>query len=109
MLFDKAAININNEVLELINKRRRQILVHSYLYYKCNTNLIEDFTFDMWCKELVDLHHKYPKESAKAVFPEAFKYWEGFSGYDLFKDDNMAEMWARLKAFQLESFLLQNS
>jgi len=101
MLFDKNTINIDAGILELINRRRRQILVHSYLYYKSDTNLITDFTFDSWCKELVQLHQKHPKETAKAVFPNAFDGWQGFSGYDLFKNDTMAEVWARQKAFQL--------
>ncbi len=108
MLFDKKTINTNNNILELINKRRRQIVVHSYLYYKQDTNLISDFTFDKWCKELVQLHKEYPMESNKAVFPEAFQGWEGFSGYDLFSKDNMTELWARQKALQLQAYALQN-
>lgn len=108
-LFDKKTININKNSLQLINKRRRQIVVHSYLYYKMNTNLISDFTFDCWCKELVDLHNKYPKESETAEFSEAFKGWNGFSGYDLFTKDNMTELWARQKALQLEQYTLKIS
>ena len=101
MLFDKHTVNIDKGILELINRRRRQILVHSYLYYKQDTNLIPDFTFDVWCKELVQLHTEHPKEAAKAVFEKAFEGWQGFSGYDLFSNDTMAEVWARYKAFQL--------
>lgn len=101
MLFDKHTINIDSGILELINRRRRQVLVHSYLYYKSDTSIISDFTFDTWCKELVQLHNDHPKESSKAVFQEAFSGWQGFSGYDLFKNDTMAEVWARQKAFQL--------
>lgn len=101
MLFDKNCININTNVLELINRRRRQIVVHSYLYYKDNTSLISDYQFDCWSKELVLLHQKHPRESEKAVFPEAFSGWTGFSGYDLFSKDSLTEVWARQKAFQL--------
>lgn len=108
MLFDKKQINTNNDILSLINKRRRQIVVHSYLYYKQNTNLIPDYVFDMWCKELVQLHKAHPLESSKAVFQEAFNGWEGFSGYDLFSKDNMTELWARHKATQLQNYTLQN-
>lgn len=108
MLFDKKTINTNNNILELINKRRRQIVVHSYLYYKCDTNLIPDYTFDKWCKELVQLHKEHPMEASKAVFPEAFSGWEGFSGYDLFNKDNMTELWARQKALQLQTYALRN-
>lgn len=103
-LFDAKNININTTILELINRRRRQIVVHSYLYYKGNTSLITDYQFDLWCKELVELHKNHPRETEKAVFPEAFAGWEGFSGYDLFSKDTMTEVWARLKAFQLTSY-----
>lgn len=101
MLFDKHTINIDSSILELINRRRRQILVHSYLYYQCNTSLIQDFKFDAWCRELVQLHNDHQRETDKAVFGNAFEGWQGFSGYDLFKNDCMAEMWARHKALQL--------
>ena len=100
-LFDKKVININSKILALINRRRRQILVHSYLYYKEDVNLIDDFTFDKWCRELFELQNKYQREAAKAEFQKAFKEWNGFSGYDLFKDDVMAGLWARQKATQL--------
>lgn len=101
-LFNKFTINLDEKAFELINRRRRQILVHSYLYYELNTNLINDTTFDAWCKELVQLHNKYPKESQKAVFTDVFMEWTGFSGYDLIsKCDRSTQMWVRKKAKQL--------
>ena len=107
MLFNKHTLKKTNEaVLKQINKRRRQILVHSYLYYKRNTSLISDFTFDSWCRELVSLHKTHPNETALAVFPDAFKGWSGFSGYDLFKNDRFAEVWAFQKGEQLLNFTL---
>lgn len=109
MLFDKSIINVNNDILELINRRRRQIVVHSYLYYKQDTSLISDYTFDKWCKELVELHNKHPRETKQAVFPEAFEGWSGFTGFDLFSKDNMTELWARQKALQLQTYSLRKN
>ena len=106
-LFDKKVININSKILEKINRRRRQILVHSYIYYKEDNNLIDDFTFDRWCKELFELQTNHKREAEKAEFQEAFKEWNGFSGYDLFKNDIMTEVWARFKATHL--LLYKNS
>lgn len=100
-LFDKHTVNINSKILELINRRQRQILVHSYIYYKEDSNLVDDFTFDKWCKELFQLQTQNKKEFEKSVFHNVFKKWSGFSGYDLFKDELMVEMWARYKATQL--------
>jgi len=98
-LFDKKTLDKTDDILQLINKRRRQILVHSAIYYEFNDNLISDKTFDDWCKELVSLHAKYPKQCAKAVFNEVFRNWTGFSGYDLLKGH--AGGWAGMKAKHL--------
>jgi NAD-dependent DNA ligase len=72
-----------SDIKELINRRRRQILVHSYLYYRRNTNIIDDYTFDKWSKELADLQEKHPAIAAECVYAEAFKEFDGSSGYDL--------------------------
>ena len=45
----------DDEILELINRRRRQILVHSIIYYKMNDNLISDNTWSEWALELENL------------------------------------------------------
>ena len=68
------------EIAELIQRRRLQILVHSYLYYELNENLVPDFTFDKWEVELVKLQSEYPEISSKVKYNEAFKNWCGSSG-----------------------------
>lgn len=42
----------DEEIKELIKRRRRQILVHSCLYYRLASNIISDFQYDCWGKEL---------------------------------------------------------
>ncbi|NRF01913.1 DNA ligase LigA-related protein [Bacillus subtilis] len=74
---------MDKDILELIGRRRRQILVHSFLYYQLNENIIADYTFDLWSKELVQLQEKYPEESKKAVYYAEFTKFDGSSGYDL--------------------------
>jgi hypothetical protein len=76
-------MNLNNEILTLINRRRRQILVHSYLYYRLNTNLIDDHTYDAWSKELAELQRKYPEESSAGIYARDFADYDGSSGFDL--------------------------
>jgi NAD-dependent DNA ligase len=71
------------EIKELINRRRRQVIVHSYIYYRKNENIIDDHTFDMWSKELVELQEKYPDIAAECVYAEYFKDFDGSSGFDL--------------------------
>ncbi|MDS9997112.1 DNA ligase LigA-related protein [Bacillus atrophaeus] len=74
---------MDKDILELIGRRRRQILVHSFLYYQLNENIIVDHTFDLWSKELVQLQEKYPEESRQAVYYAEFTKFDGSSGYDL--------------------------
>ncbi len=87
---------MDETVIELINRRRRQILVHSAIYYQFNDNLITDHTYDHWSKELAELQVNYPKESKTAPFYEEFKTFDGSTGFDLPKNE-----WAINKAMQL--------
>lgn len=69
---------------ELIKRRRRQLLIHSYLYYDLGETLIEDSTFDKWAYELVELQNKYPELSKEVKdFYWEFIDFDGCSGFDL--------------------------
>ena len=45
-------------IAELLNRRRRQILVHSIIYYNMNDNLISNSTWSAWAAELEELQAK---------------------------------------------------
>lgn len=85
------------DISELINRRRRQLLVHSVIYYKLDENIISDSTWSKWAMELVDLQKQYPDIAANCVFADAFEGFDGSSGFDLPLDDP----WANNKARQL--------
>jgi NAD-dependent DNA ligase adenylation domain len=70
-------------LVELINRRKRQILVHSFLYYQLNENVIPDYQYDMWCKELADLLQEYPDSASESIYFKEFQGFDGSSGYDL--------------------------
>lgn len=74
---------IDTEMVSLINRRERQILVHSFLYYQLNESIISDHTFDKWSKELVELREKHPEEYHASVYAQEFYEFDGSSGYDL--------------------------
>ena len=74
---------MNQEVMELIQQRRKQILVHSHLYYQMNENIISDSTYDRWCKELAELQVQFPNEAKIAMHDIEFQGFDGSSGYDL--------------------------
>ena len=68
------------KIAEKIQQRRYQMLVHSYIYYEMNNNLVSDSIWSKWAMELVDLQAKYPHIADKVVFAEDFADWDGSSG-----------------------------
>lgn len=76
--------NISNEdIMELITRRRRQILVHSCIYYRLNTNIIDDHKYDLWSKQLADLQERFPELSKEAPLYEYYAEFDGSTGFDL--------------------------
>ena len=72
-----------DEIRSLILRRRLQLLVHSYIYYDLNNNLISDDTWSGWAKELVQLQKDYPKIASRVDYHEAFLGFDGSTGFDL--------------------------
>ena len=60
--FRKGDVIMDQEILDLINRRENQILLHSCIYYKFNDNLIGDWEYDQIGKQLIDLAKDYPDE-----------------------------------------------
>ena len=75
------------EVAELIQQRRLQMLIHSYLYYKSSSPIITDHQWDEWAKELKTLQQEYPNISKQVIWYEAFSDWDGTTGEFLPLDD----------------------
>ena len=82
-------------VASIINRRRRQLLVHSVIYYKLNENLISDDQWSKWGVELEELQKQYPKISAECIYSEAFKDFDHSSGMNLPLEDPWAVRKAR--------------
>lgn len=83
-------------IIELIERRRRQIAVHSELYYRMNESIISDHTFDQWCKELVELQLRHPHVARAAALYDKFKDFDGSTGFHLTGDP-----WVLSKAMNL--------
>lgn len=69
-------------IADLIKRRRLQILIHSCMYYELDTNIISDYTYDCWAKELEQLMKEHPNAYSDR-FDSAFAKWDRASGYDL--------------------------
>ena len=70
-----------NETEALIHRLRRQIIVHSYIYYKLNDSI---WTDDFWQKQanrLRDIQKIYGDEIG--FYDKDFKEWDGSTGMHL--------------------------
>lgn len=67
-------------IAEGIKQRRLQMLVHSYIYYELDLNIVSDSTWAKWAKELQQLQDENPDIASKVIWAEAFKDWDGSSG-----------------------------
>lgn len=82
-LFEQSTDKIKSEIL----RRRKQILVHSCLYYQYNTNLIEDWQYDKIARRLAELQIAHPDISNNLGYHD--KDFKGFgedhcySGFNL--------------------------
>jgi hypothetical protein len=88
---------IESEIAELITRRRKQLLVHSIIYYRLNDNIISDYKWSEWAKELCDLQTKYPEIAEKCYLHDGFRDFDGSTGFNL----PLTEPWAISKAQQL--------
>lgn len=81
---------MTREISERISQRRRQVLVHSIIYYKYNDSIISDSKWTEFAKELLDLQNQYPEIAANCVYHDDFIDFDCSSGYDLPLDDPYA-------------------
>ena len=71
------------KLLSLINRRERQLLVHSYIYYELDDNIISDETWSKWAFELVELREKHSDIFMLSEYASYFLTFDGSTGYDL--------------------------
>lgn len=69
---NKEKEHIKSEIL----RRRKQIMVHSCLYYRMSTNIISDFVYDQIGRRLANLQLEYPELSKEVDY-----YYEYFCMY----------------------------
>jgi len=66
---------VKSIILQRISQRRRQLLIHSCLYYHFDTNIISDFDYDRIANELTALQERFPKISQEAPMYKVFSNW----------------------------------
>ncbi len=64
-----------------IVRRRRQMLVHSCMYYMLDEALIDDHKWQAWAFDLAELQRRFGYQAG--FHDEAFKDWDGSTGFHL--------------------------
>lgn len=76
-------LNYTNPIASKILQRRLQILVHSYIYYELNDNIVSDSKWSEWAMELVQLQKDNPLIASKLTYAKEFMDFDGSSGFHL--------------------------
>lgn len=97
-LYERITDEQELRIAEKIQQRRLQILVHSYLYYELDTNLVDDNTWANWAKELVALQNANPDLAKRVIYHEAFVNFDPSTGQGLpYNDEQIVKIATRLK------------
>lgn len=67
--------------LEILERKQRQLIVHSFIYYHLNDNIWPDSKWDKTAKEVLAIIDKSTAKQSK--FYEVFKNFDGSTGYNL--------------------------
>lgn len=68
------------KIAEKIQRRRLQMLVHSYIYYDLNDNIVSDSKWAEWANELKDLQETYPDIAKTVSYGHGFEDWDASTG-----------------------------
>ena len=90
---DDPMVNSVQTLSEKIRQRRIQMLVHSYLYYEMDENVVDDHKWQQWADELVELQKQ---KMDIGFYDDAFRDWTGASGAFLPFDE-----WVKVRAEKL--------
>ena len=79
------------------------MLVHSYLYYHLDTEIVSDLTWQNWAEELTELQKEYRMlhgDTNIKFYDEAFSDWDGTTGMHLPQDGWVAGAANRLLRYK---------
>lgn len=94
---EERPITYDDPIAAKIQQRRYQILVHSLLYYELDINLVTDAKWAEWGRELAELQTTHPDTASRVIFAEAFKGFDGSTGFHLpYKDEQIVNIAYRL-------------
>jgi len=73
--------------LEYVDYLQRYIILHSYIYYELNNNIISDKQYDDKTRELVKYKNEYPDIWKQSMYYKQFgDSYTGATGFTLYHD-----------------------
>lgn len=93
-LFDGSESQYVQPVKDRIKQLRLNMLVHSFIYYELNDSLISDHEWQRRADELTRMQAQHGTKFD--CYDDAFKDWDGSTGYHL-----PVDLWVRSKSAQL--------
>lgn len=92
------------QIKKLINRRRKQILIHSCIYYRLNDSIWTDAQYDEKARELQKLQKKFPDIAKECIYAKEFEnFTETTSGFNLpIHDPLIVEKAQRLLKYHYE-------
>ena len=92
----------DEQIKELITRRRCQVWVHSIIYYRLDRNVIGDAKWSQWALELEELQKQCPDLAAECPYADAFKDFNHSTGSNLPLDDKdmTVQAWWVIKAIK---------
>lgn len=70
---------------EKVEYLQRWIIVHSFLYYELDSNVVEDKVFDKQAKKLVAYKEEMGEEWKNTQYYHAMSDFDGTTGFDLWE------------------------
>ena len=72
---------------QYIDYLQRYIIVHSYIYYELNNNVISDREYDAKAKELVEYKNDYPELWKNSMYYKQFgDDYNGSTGFTFYRE-----------------------
>lgn len=87
----------DNDIADLIKRRRLQVLIHSCIYYEFNESIADDATWAKLAIELEQLQAAYPDIAMQVEWAAEFNGFNHSTGYNL----PLQNKWVICKAIQL--------
>jgi hypothetical protein len=79
--------SIQPDALRRIIHLRRLLLLHSYIYYELNDNIVSDHQWQSWADELTRFQIQYGHKAG--FYDICFTDWDGSTGCHLIADPNV--------------------